>query len=194
MTKELHYPIKYAVLELKEKGGYSVGYEDITYGFIASKCYVLGSSIRYNSNGSYSINHKVVFPYEDISCLEVSLKYDKTNIGNEQIPSFDACSRPYPINIVDSLFDSYEDAKLVAEEKNEEYRKSLVSKAIARGVVTSSNYDKYIEIIENDFDDKLKLSYLFEQLSLDATKNMDITLESPSKTQDSIKVLHPMKK
>ena len=52
MSRELNYPIKYAVLELKEKGGYLVGYKGITQGFIVSKCYVIRSNRAYNSDGS----------------------------------------------------------------------------------------------------------------------------------------------
>ena len=35
------FPIKYAVEELKVDGGYVYDYNDITKGFIVSKCYVL---------------------------------------------------------------------------------------------------------------------------------------------------------
>ena len=33
MSEEINYPIKYAVLELKERGGWAVNYENITQGF-----------------------------------------------------------------------------------------------------------------------------------------------------------------
>ena len=65
MNKELNYPVKYAVLELKEVGGYSQGWEDITKGFIASKCFVVESKVKYLSDGSSKVSHKVVFPHKD---------------------------------------------------------------------------------------------------------------------------------
>ena len=86
MNKEINYPIKYAVLELKERGGWSVGYKDITQGFIVSKCYVIESSIIYNADGSYKTIHRVVFPFSDIAAFKDSLAYGKQYIGKPEIP------------------------------------------------------------------------------------------------------------
>ena len=55
--KCINYPIKYAVLELKSRGGWLVGFRDITQGFIASKCYVVETNIVYHQDGGNSITH-----------------------------------------------------------------------------------------------------------------------------------------
>jgi len=184
MSKEINYPIKYAVLELKKSGGWSVGYEDITQGFIVSKCYVVESNIIYYSDGKNKVTHKVVFPFEDISCLEVSLMNGSQNIGEENIPSYDACNRPYPINIVTDLFDSYEKAKIIAEGKNEECRHNLILK-VAMG---NSNW-------KEKFEQRLELCNLFERLVLEATEDMNISEQlSIDEQESSVKVLKPMRK
>lgn len=189
MSKEINYPIQYAVLELKTEGGWLVGYKDITQGFIVSKCYVLESSIVYNSDGSNEWVHKVVFPFENISCLEVSPMNE--NIGKENIPSYDACNRPYPVNIVANLFDSYEEAKIIAEEKNEEYKHKLISKAI----IENSNQKEKIEILKQEFEQKIELCNLFERLVLKATEDMKISeLLSTHEQESPVKILKPVRK
>lgn len=191
MSKEINYPIKYAVLELKKNGGWSVGYEDITQGFIVSKCYVVESNIIYHSDGKKKVTHKVVFPFEDISCLEVSLMNGSQNIGEENIPSYDACNRPYPINIVTDLFDSYEKAKIIADEKNEECRHSLILK-VAMG---NSNWKEKFEVLKQEFEQKLELCNLFERLVLEATEDMNISEQlSIDEQESSVKILKPMRK
>lgn len=191
MSKEINYPIKYAVLELKKRGGWSVGYEDITQGFIVSKCYVVESNIKYHSDGKNKATHKVVFPFEDISCLEVSLMNGSQNIGEENIPSYDACNRPYPINIVTDLFDSYEKAKIIAERKNEECRHSLILK-VSMG---NSNWKEKLEVLKQEFEQRLELCNLFERLVLEATEDMNISEQlSIDEQESSVKILKPMRK
>ena len=171
MSKKINYPIKYAVLELKKSGGWSVGYEDITQGFIVSKCYVVESNIIYHSDGGSRVTRKVVFPFEDISCLEVSLMNGKQNIGEENIPSYDACNRPYPVNMVADLFDSYEEAKIIAEEKNEMCRNNLILEVI----MEEPKWKEKFEILKQEFEKRLELCNLFERLVLEATEDMKIS-------------------
>ena len=191
MNKEINYPIKYAVLELKERGGYLVGYEDITQGFIASKCYVVQSSIDYYKDGTNRVSHKVVFPFNDISEFKISLKYGNPRIGEENIPHYDACNNPYPINIVTELFDTYEEAKNIAILKNEEYKHNIISKTIKP---LNLSWGRHIELLEQEFEQTLELCKLYEQKVLEATEDMLIS-ESLTKTEDgTVKVLKPIKK
>lgn len=162
MSKELHQPIKYAVLELKEKGGYLVGYKDITQGFIVSKCYVIGSNRVYNSDGSKNLTHTVVFPFKDISYFKDSFRNNFQNIGDKNVPSYDGPNDSYLTDVVAELFDSYETAKVDTEQKNEEYKQNLYLK-------------EQSEILTSEFKQSLELCYLFEQLVLDATEDMKIT-------------------
>jgi len=190
MSKEINYPIKYAVLELKKRGGWSVGYEDITQGFIVSKCYVVESNITYHFDGTSSLTHKVVFPFEDISCLEVSLVNGSLNIGEKNIPSYNASNRHPQTQVVTSLFDSYEKAKIIAERKNEECRHGLILKV----AIGNPNWKEKFEVLKQEFEQRLELCNLFERLILEATEDMNISELSTDEQEPSVKILKPMRR
>ncbi len=171
MSRELNYPIKYAVLELKEKGGYLVGYKGITQGFIVSKCYVIRSNRAYNSDGSKDLTHIVVFPFKDISFFKKSFRNGAQNIGDNSIHSYDGHNDSYLTDVVTVLFNSYEPAKVVAEQKNEKHRQNL-------------DWNERSKTLTSEFEQSLELCYLFEQLVLDATKDMKITEHLFSNNQD----------
>ena len=178
MNKEINYPIKYAVLELKERDGYLNEYDNITKGFIPSKCYVIESDTIYNPDGSNKKTHIVVFPFQDLKGFKISLG----NIGKANIPNFEEYEVKCPINMVTELFDNYENAKIVAEQKNEELKCKLLSK------YTSSNssrlsYENYKHRIENG----LKICYMFEQLVQIATDNMEISEELTTDEENILK-------
>lgn len=158
MSKEIQLPIKYAVLELKEKGGY----KDITRGFIVSKCYVMESNVIHNPDGSKKRIYKVAFPFNDIAYLKDSLKNGAKNIGNKNVLSYDGDNVSHSVDEVTDLFDVYETAKVTAEQKNKEYEQNL-------------NRDEQLGILKQDFEQNLEFCYLFEQLVLEETKDMKIT-------------------
>ncbi len=186
MIKEISYPIKYAVLELKKEGGWSNGYEDIFQGFIVSKCYVMESNIVYHSDGSNEITHKVVFPFDNISCLG-DLPFDGSqSIGEENVPYYDACNMPKPVHVVTDLFDSYEEAKTIAEGKNKEYKDNLILQVSVSG----PDWKKKLEKLEQKFDRALELCYLFEQLALKETDDMKISEQDEQ--APFLKILKPM--
>ncbi len=195
MNKEINYPIKYAVLELIERGGWSVGYKDITQGFIVSKCYVIESNIVYNSDGSYKVMHKVVFPFRDIEMFKNSLRNGRKNIGKPEIPKYDACDMIYPINIVTTLFDSYEQAKVMAAYKNNEYKKNLVFKIpdFWSNNFLNSNWKNQLHELEQEFLKNLEICNLFEQLVLAETEDMNIS-EEAFDDRNAVKVLKPVKR
>lgn len=186
MFKEINYPIKYAVLELKENGGWATGNKCITLGFIVSKCYVLKSKVVYHSNGTSTINHEVVFPFEDISLFKSSLRSNQINIGTENIPNYDACDRPYPVNIVSAIFDAYEQAKAEANEKNDQMKFNK----IRRLSVTGPSLNALIR----EHEENLKICNEFEQLVLKAAENMIISEEPPMDSESpAVRVLKPIK-
>lgn len=194
MNKEINYPIKYAVLELKERGGWLNGYKDITQGFIVSKCYVIESNVQYNSDGDYKVTHKVVFPFSDIECFKNSLRCGRYNIGNKEIPKYDACDRVYPINVVSDLFDSYEEAKMAAIGKNEGFKSNLIMEVpdFFSNHFLDSDWKKHYESLEQRYEESLDICNLFEELILEETKDMNISCEE-SNDKVFIKVLKPVK-
>ncbi len=189
MEREINFPIKYAVLELKEKGGWAVGYKDIIRGYIVSKCYVMESSISYKSDGTNKITHKVVFPYKNLETLEISIKNGEYYLGKAELPRYDAYNNPYPVNIVDSLFDTFEEAKIIANEKNEELEANILW-----AIPTLGNNNSLYETKKNEFKDKLRLCDLFEQLLLEIAEDMSITEDISLDTKQPIKILKPVKK
>lgn len=104
----------------------------------------------------------------------------------KNMPNYDACNRPYPTQVVTSLFDSYEKAKIVAEEKNEECRHNLILEV----VIEDSNWKEKFEILKQQFEPRLKLCNLFERLVLEATEDMIIN----DGQEPAVKILKPKKK
>ena len=167
MNEQYNYPVKYAVLESKEKGGWDNRYKDINQGFIASKCYVLESSIIYGISGSSSITHKVVFPYNNIQLFRQSLLDGICDIGVANTITYDMNNNPTPVFLVDELFDTYEEAKTRAIEEINSYKSRLLK---------SEDYEeKQKESLLQEYNKKIELSNLYEQAVLDKTNNMKIT-------------------
>ena len=186
MSGQVYYPIKFAVLELKEKGGWTEGYKDINKGFIASKCYVMESDIIYDADGSCRLVHKVVFPFDNYSLFKQSLSGQIRDIGVGTIPSYDMYNNPYPITIVEDLYDTYEDAKAAAISKNEEFKENL-------GTQVSTNdigWEFKLQLLQNNFDSEIRINDLFEEQIAERTRSMSVTSE-PKDVQ--IKALRPLK-
>ncbi len=168
MANSNNFPIKYAVLKLKDNGGYYTYYEDIVRGYIVSKCWVVQSSIKYYANGKNEIFHKVIFPYKDLDAFKISLKYNEEYLGQRVIPSYDFNFNPYPTDIVSNLFNTYDEAKIMADELNEEMKRKLILDMGLR-------FKKTLSELEKEFKEQLNICQLFEKLSLLNTEDMIIT-------------------
>lgn len=181
MSDENNYPIKYAVLELTEEGGYPVNYKDIVRGYIVSKCYVVESSIKYFYNGDSKIFHKVVFPFKSLKTLKLSLRNQNQYNGEKVTPKYDYNNEPYPVNIVSDLFDTYEDAKVQAQSQNEKLKHQIVSKIPYS--VSDPKFKPTLAEYEKDYIEQLAICQLFEKLALSNTEDMNITLEIEDKNE-----------
>ena len=194
MKKENNYPIAYAVLELKEKGGYIDSYADITQGFIASKCYVLESSVVYNSDGSCKFVHKVVFPYNDIKGFKAAIKNGSHNIGDKEEVKYDAYGNAFPVSIVTELYDSFEVAKLAAKVENDKYLLDLfLNRPAPKGEVSSKVLNESFKHLQKEFKKGLEICNLYEEFIKVATEDMIITSEA-YRDYPYIRILKPMKK
>ena len=187
MNDNINYPVKYAVLEIKEIGGWAVWFENVTLGFIASKCYVIESNILYDVNGNSQVIHKVVFPFNNIEKFKSSLKNGNKSIGNKTVPRYDADGRISPVNIVVDLFDSYELAKVAAMEKNDELRHRLILNMESN--IDSSN--KQYVYLEKELENELAICYLFERAILEATEDMKISDGLTTNKKSFVKILKP---
>lgn len=183
MKKEINYPIKYAVLKLKEKSGYGYNSEETIFGYIVSKCYVIEKSIRYYPDGTNKLFYKVVFPFKDISEYKANLyyNYETQDIGNENIPIFDRYRNVCPIDIVSNIFDDYEDASEVSKEKNEELKSKLISEI----PISLTNLKSKIDDFELLFSLRMNTCHKFEKIVEMKTQNMNITINQ-SKIYDNI--------
>ena len=163
MSIDNNFPIKFAILELKETGGYITNYKDIVRGYIVSKCWVVESSIKYFSDGNSKLFHKVIFPYKDLNTLKTALRNNDEYIGERVTINYDCNYNLCPVDVVSELFDSYEDAKNIAEAKNQEMKNN-----IALNKQTLFDY-------EHEFVEQLSICQLFEKLALLKTEDMTIT-------------------
>lgn len=171
MSKELKYPIKYAVLELKEQGGWLNGYEDITQGFIVSKCYVVESRLKHFSSGKSELTHNVVFPYKNIANFRLALQRGVSYCDTGTIPSYDACGNPYPADVVSNLFDSYEEAQLSAFESNETLKRRLILQV---SISDEDWREKYAKL-QQELSENLTLCQKFETFISAQTETMNVS-------------------
>ena len=168
------YPVKYAVLKLEEKGGWAVDYEYITQGYIASKCYVVGSRLSYGGNNS-RIEVDVVFPYEDIEYFK------RTNhLGERQKLVYDLSGKMAYIKKVSKVYDTFEEAKEAAEKENENYKDSLLYKID----VARDGWKIELDKLKEDFDRNLNICYSFEEEALERTKDLEVTHHSKTLKQE----------
>ena len=176
MSQEQKYPIKYAVLELKERGGWLVGYEDIIRGYIASKCYVVESLIKYLPSGKQEILHKVVFPITDLEGFKLKLSRNSLYFEKDSV-KYDACNNPYPIRIVEEIFDNYEETKIQAKHKNKDLERKIIINGTIHLPISNQEFKETLKKLKNEFTEQLSICELFEQTITENTKDMEITKE-----------------
>lgn len=177
MNEENNYPIKYAVLELKERGGYTARYNNIIRGYIVSKCYVLESIVKYLPDGNSQFFHKVLFPYNNIEMFKLGLQSGNfDNIGERNTIHYDVYGNPFPVSIVSDIFESYAEAKDQAIEKNEEMESNLSMEI--PGPVNRHGFIEEYEKLKEEFNYQLSICELFEQAVTSKTDDMNVTIDS----------------
>ena len=167
MEDYLGYPVKYAILELKERKGWADNYKYETVGFIVSKCYVLDSNIKYYRDGSQRLSYEVEFPYRNNPDYEISLKH----IYEVPNPTRDISGYCNTADTVFMLFESYEEALLYADEKNQKLKNDICLKLY----VFERNWDEKYEKLKNKFDEKQLECKKIEEWILNHTTLMKVT-------------------
>ena len=175
MEKELKYPIKYAVLEIKENGGYPARYQELTRGFIASKCYVISSSIEYLRNGDTKISHQVVFPHTDYELFKRILYDRREVIGDRIVPRYNACDQIYPCTRVSELYDDYDSANQQAETMNEEFQREET----AHLSLLDPKWKETLEKMKAQLELEFYMCKRYGELIEEETKDMVVTKEIP---------------
>ena len=136
-----NYPIKYAVIPMIEQIGWDMGLNELErrYGpvyYIVSRCYLVEENKRYKADGNEELKYHVVCPYE----------YDEFNCWRRIEPSFNMMNGRCTNDIVvDSVYDSFEEAKEYKEIKNQKIFESKFT------YMSLEMYDKKIKEVESEF-------------------------------------------
>ena len=165
-NNDLRFSIKYAVLELKSKGGYSTNYEDVTEGFIVSKCYIVGMEVKFLPNGEAEVIYKVFFPYDDIENFKRMTFMGIPYFEERKQLGINACNDYYPIHIVESIFDTYEEASDVARIENED---------LFRKITLLYDWKKKYDELKEKYKKNLVNFSFYEQYIKENTKDMMVT-------------------
>lgn len=168
----MSYPVKYAILEVKE----SQRYEKITLGFIVSKCYLLSSTIKYLEDGTSKTSHIVFFPYNNIREFKYSnldsIKPDKIRV--------DYYGTPWAVDEVSQLFDTFEEAKESAIKMNNDFRKNIIYNRVAIKPIASYTDNYYDELVK-EADADLEACMKYEEFIALRTSDMVITKDEDVK-------------
>ena len=178
-------PVKYAILELKADGGFAFDYEDITRGFIVSKCYVLEDRLIYSSN-----YHKYVisFPYDNFEYFMLWFKNNQHKYNgymNDLYKYYDETSHDpskeyeregYPVHIATKLYDDYFIAKEIADHKN----------GILKGELLTNTGSKAYQRLLGEFDNTMLMCGEYEKFIFANTSDMQI-----DKDNDLVRRLKP---
>jgi hypothetical protein len=155
---KINYPVKYAVMPVIERNDWRTNYNVVCY--IVSKCYLVNDSTKYKENGQSVKEYEVVFPYQ----LGPDNNWKRTN------PSFDHFSGNCDnSNIVDSIYDSYEEALEDVTIKNEK----LCEKTWAY-LPFSGNYVKKIQEKKDEFSNRLAKYKMLEEQIFFHTNDLEI--------------------
>ncbi len=169
--ENLKYPIKYAVMPIKEQVGWSHGLNELEpeYGVVAnivSKCYVIGERKNYFSDGTFEIKYEVVF------------LYNKRNANYYEefkatIPEFIVASECINSIFVNQVFNSFEEALTAASKSNDEVLHQKLIK-----VYLDKDFKTKIEAIEKEHQNTLDKYKKIEEMIQQKTSAVVITRTS----------------
>ena len=171
--KVLNYPVKYAIMEVFEQSGWNYGLNELERNYevvanIVLKCYVIGERRKYHKDGSSSVKYEIVFLYNRSSLdnyLLFKINYPEYNIfTNECINA----------TFVDTLYNTFEEAKEVASKANEE----VLNKKLLY-LTFGPNFKEKLAKLEDEYKDILAKYQRIEDDIEAKTKDVKITsLES----------------
>ena len=159
-----NYPVKYASMPIIEQIGWDVGLNELerSYGvvcYIVSKCYVLSDKTKYKENGKSVKEYEVVFPYQNEKHYSWKRVMPEFNLINY------TCTNS---NLVDKVFDNYEEALEFTTEKN----KKICDETLSYLPYTENSTEQASKKIE-EFNDKLSKYKMLEQQILINTSDLD---------------------
>ena len=162
---KINYPIKYAAMPIIEQVGWSHGMHelereyDVVY-YIVSKCHLISDLTKYKEDGKMLKQYGVVFPYQ----LGEFGKWQRVVPTYNLIHGY--CTNG---NMVNEIFDTYEESLNFAASKNEE----LCEKTYAN-LPYSNNYAQKIQVKKDEFEKRANEYKLLEHQILLNTKDMKV--------------------
>ena len=169
MEKCLNYPVKYAVLELKEPGGWNTNYKDVTRGNIVSKCYVLESIIKYTEDGISERQYKVFFPHNNLETFKNNIRHGFQVLGKKDTDI------EYNTVMVTDVFDTFEDAEKLCNKMNDNLYYELT---VFISFASSSWRDEFSKA-EEMFNRELRICKKYESLVDEDLRDMKVTILEP---------------
>ena len=172
----INYPVVYALMELEEQNGWSLGTNELARnfepsGYIVSKCYVVGEKTIYNKDGTNETEYEVVFPYTT------------ENIQDEFgiVPQYNFCGKVNNSVIVQEVFLDVLDALYIEHIKNKE----ILSKKLTQ-VSFNKDINEQIENIKNKYYENMVKYKTLELKICEKTLNME-TLKNKNSTSKVFK-------
>lgn len=159
-----NYPVKYAPMPIIEQIGWDHGLNELerkydVVCYIVSKCYLLSDKIKYKENGKSLKEYEVVFPYQKGQYYNWERVIPEFNLINY------SCTNS---NLVNKVFDNYEEALEFATQKNKE----LCDKTWAYLPYTEDLNDRILEK-KQEFSDRLSSYKMLEQQILINTSDLE---------------------
>lgn len=167
MKEEMNYPIKYAVLPIKVMPeecyapGTFGGSEDFDVrGYIVSKVYLTKEIMSYEKDGTSKLYYEITYPYPT-----------ENSIYRERTYPYSIWSGEINRELVDNVFDTYEEAKEKANTLNEELKKQVYYCVSANGKEASKELESKIYYFEK----KQVMYQSFEDKITELTEDMIVT-------------------
>lgn len=163
VKKELKYPIKYAVMPIKEQIGWYPGLHELerecdVVANIVSKCYVIREDKEYLQDGTLKIKYEVVFP---------SLKFGGFELAVPEYNFYSQCTNSIFVN---QLFNSFEEAQAVADQANEEILYHTI------GILPyNEDFQKNLKAVKEKHQETLDRYKKIEEIIEQGTCDMKIT-------------------
>ncbi|MBE6153960.1 MAG: hypothetical protein E7163_00070 [Firmicutes bacterium] len=162
---KINYPVKYAAMPIIEQVGWSHGlhelereYDIVCY--IVSKCYLINDKTIYAVNGKTTKAYEVVFPYQS----------GKFRCWKRVIPEYNLIhGHCVNSNIVERVFDNYEEANDYIKPKNEQ----LCEKTWVYLPITDDIMDR-IQDKKDAYNEKLSIYKALEQEILLNLNDMNV--------------------
>lgn len=176
---ELKYPIKYAIMQIKNQNGWTSGGNELesTFGVVAniiSKCYVISERKEYLQDGTTKKIYEVVFVYQD------------QNIVYPEYSIYGSCINS---EMVDRVYDNINEALLAKDKANKKiinnnigilpYNEKFKETVKDLKEKHQNNLDRY-NILEQEIERKTQSLSVEKENSSNITSIIEKIVEMPS--------------